>query len=80
MNKKELKENVKKVVQGAVAMGVLMNIHSYDALLIGLVLIGFICSLLGAKLLSKEWFLQWFFLYSFTVGRSFLNILVREWF
>jgi len=72
------KENVKKVVQGAVAMGVLMNIHSYDALLIGLVLIGFVCSLLGTKLLSKEWFLRGCFIIAGSVPFALWFIYVLK--
>ncbi|MCX6343402.1 MAG: hypothetical protein NTU72_13620 [Fimbriimonadales bacterium] len=72
------KENVNKVAQGAVAMGVLMNIHSYDALLIGLVLIGFICSLLGAKLLSKEWFLRGCFIIAGSVPFALWFIYVLK--
>ncbi len=45
----------KAIVQGALAMGVLMNIHSYDALLVGLVLIGFLAASLVARQATVPW-------------------------
>src|SRR5205085_1151545 len=36
----------------------LMNIHSYDVLLVTLCLVGFVATLLGAKMATKEWFLR----------------------
>lgn len=52
------REDKKAVLWGAVAFGLLMNIHSYDVLLITLCLVGFVASLLGARLATKEWFLR----------------------
>lgn len=45
----------KAVIQGALAMGVLMNIHSYDALLVGLVLLGFLAASLVARQATVPW-------------------------
>lgn len=49
------RESVRAVIPGAVCMGVLMNIHSYDVLLIALVVVGFLVSLIVAK----EWDAKW---------------------
>lgn len=49
------KESVKAVLPGAVCFGVLMNIHSYDVLLIALCLVGFVATLIGSKMLSGTW-------------------------
>ncbi|RYG26307.1 hypothetical protein EON82_03920 [bacterium] len=46
------------VVQGALAMGALMNIHSYDALLVGLVLLGFLAASLVSKQMTLGWLLR----------------------
>lgn len=43
------------IALGALAMGALMNVHSYDALLVGLVLIGLLASLLVARRASWKW-------------------------
>ena len=49
------KENSKAVIPGAICFGLLMNIHSYDVLLIVLVLLGFVATLLGSKLIDAIW-------------------------
>ncbi len=49
------REGKKAILQGALAMGVLMNIHSYDALLVGLVLIGFLAASLVARQATVPW-------------------------
>ncbi|MBI1333231.1 MAG: hypothetical protein GC165_10160 [Armatimonadetes bacterium] len=51
-------ESKKAVLPGAVCFGLLMNIHSYDVLLIALSLVGFVVALFGARLVTKEWFLR----------------------
>ncbi|MEX2244255.1 MAG: hypothetical protein WD716_10470 [Fimbriimonadaceae bacterium] len=45
----------KPVLWGALAFGVLMNVHSYDVLLIALVLVAFLVSLVSSKSLSSAW-------------------------
>lgn len=50
-----VQENVKAVLPGAICLGILMNIHSYDVLLISLCLIGFLAALLGAQLVKGVW-------------------------
>lgn len=51
----EAKESWRPVFGGAVAFGVLMNIHSYDALLILFVLLGWLAALVGGKHVTGEW-------------------------
>jgi arabinosyltransferase C len=46
------------VIQGVLAMGALMNIHSYDALLVGLVLLGFLAASLVARQMTLGWALR----------------------
>ncbi len=43
------------ILPGALCFGLLMNIHSYDVLLITFTLLGFVAALMGAKQVSKEW-------------------------
>ena len=43
------------VALGALAMAVLMNVHSYDALLVGLVLLGFLVASLVERLMTAGW-------------------------
>lgn len=43
------------VVGGALAMAALMNVHSYDALLVGLVLLGFLAASLAARTMTAAW-------------------------
>jgi len=48
----------KAMIQGAVALALLMNIHSYDVLLVAFVMVGFLASCLARKLVSKAWVLR----------------------
>lgn len=45
----------KPVIPGALAFLVLMNIHSYDVLLVALVLVGFLVSLVASKHVDGRW-------------------------
>lgn len=54
----DAKDSWKSVLGGAVAYGVLMNIHSYDVLLIGLVLVGFLATQLVRRQVSLGWVLR----------------------
>ena len=45
----------KPVLKGVLAFGLLMNIHSYDVLLITFVLIAFLVALIGSKQLESKW-------------------------
>lgn len=49
------KDSWKPVAGGAVAYGLLMNIHSYDVLLIGLVLTGFLVTQIRQKSVTSQW-------------------------
>lgn len=49
------KESWKPVPAGAAAFFVLMNIHSYDVLLLVFVMLGTLAALMGAKQLDKAW-------------------------
>lgn len=49
------KTSWKPVLGGAVATGVLMNIHSYDVLLVGLVLVGFLATQIARKQVTGLW-------------------------
>jgi hypothetical protein len=49
------KDNPKAVVPGAICLGLLMNIHSYDVLLIALSLVGLVATTLGSKMLTGRW-------------------------
>ena len=49
------KDNPKAVIPGAICLGILMNIHSYDVLLIALSLVGLVATALGSKLLTGKW-------------------------
>jgi arabinosyltransferase C len=51
----QAKDGWSSVPRGALAFGVLMNIHSYDALLVGLVLTGLLAAQLAARDLSWAW-------------------------
>jgi hypothetical protein len=42
-------------IVGAISIGLLMNIHSYDVLLIGLTMVGFVACAFAQKQLSGEW-------------------------
>lgn len=48
----------KAIIPGAICFGLLMNIHSYDVLLIALCLVGFVAALSSSKLVTKEWFVR----------------------
>jgi arabinosyltransferase C len=49
------KTNARAVIPGAICFGLLMNIHSYDVLLVCLCLVGFAVALGSAKLLNLKW-------------------------
>ncbi len=51
----EARAGWKPVLGGAIALGVLMNIHSYDVLMIGLVLAGFLTACLSRGDVSLPW-------------------------
>jgi len=50
-----VRESPKAIITGALAMGVLMNVHSYDVLLIGLVLVAFVASAVVLKQMTDGW-------------------------
>ena len=52
------RETSKAVLPGAICFGLLMNIHSYDVLLIAVSLVGFVAALAGSKMLDKPWVLR----------------------
>ncbi len=54
----DAKVNSKTVIGGAVALGILMNIHSYDVLLVALVLVGLLAATVYQKSLTKEWIVR----------------------
>lgn len=43
------------ILPGAACFGLLMNIHSYDVLLLTLCLVGFIAAFISSKQIKKEW-------------------------
>lgn len=45
----------KPVIPGAIAFGLLMNVHSYDVVLVALVLVAFVASLLASGQFSGVW-------------------------
>ncbi|MBX7135269.1 MAG: hypothetical protein K1X67_21585 [Fimbriimonadaceae bacterium] len=49
------RDSWKPVLPGALVFGVLMNIHSYDVLLVGLVLVGFLATSLTQKQTTWAW-------------------------
>jgi len=51
----EARDSWKPVLPGAIAIGILMNIHSYDVLLIALVMVGFLAASVLRKQVTKEW-------------------------
>jgi hypothetical protein len=51
----ESRANPKVVLPGAVFCGLLMNIHSYDVMIIGLVFIGFVVALFASKSIEAAW-------------------------
>lgn len=48
----------KPVLGGSLALGVLMNIHSYDVLMIGLVLVGFVVACASRRDVPSVWILR----------------------
>ncbi|MDR3687861.1 MAG: hypothetical protein P4L46_00680 [Fimbriimonas sp.] len=54
----ESKDTWKPVLPGALALGVLMNIHSYDVLLIALIMIGFLVCAIVSRQVTKEWLIR----------------------
>lgn len=51
----QAKESKKAVIPGAICFGLLMNIHSYDVLLLALVFVGLIAVSIANKQLEKAW-------------------------
>lgn len=51
----DARENGRAVIPGALALGVLMNIHSYDVLIIGLVMVAFVAATAVRKQLTGAW-------------------------
>ncbi|MBX3112910.1 MAG: hypothetical protein KF857_13000 [Fimbriimonadaceae bacterium] len=51
----EARDSMRPVLGGALAFAALMNIHSYDVLLVTLVLVGFLAAALAAKRFSRAW-------------------------
>ncbi|MEZ0326167.1 MAG: hypothetical protein ACAH95_09685 [Fimbriimonas sp.] len=54
----ECREDKRTVLWGAGAMFLLMNIHSYDVLMVALVLVGFLACTVVQKQLTKEWLVR----------------------
>jgi arabinosyltransferase C len=54
----DARKSWRAVIPGALALGVLMNIHSYDTLLIGLVMLGFVIVTAFGRQLSVAWTLR----------------------
>ena len=54
----DAKEGWKPVVWGGLALGLLMNIHSYDVLIVGFTMAGFLAMQLAVKRLSGVWILR----------------------
>lgn len=52
------RRGARPVVLGALAMAALMNVHSYDALLVGLVLLGFLAASLATRAMTGRWALR----------------------
>jgi hypothetical protein len=51
----EARNSGRAVLYGALCLGLLMNIHSYDVLLLGLIFIGFCVALLASKQFDRHW-------------------------
>ena len=58
LNVLQAKENKAAILRGALCFGVLMNIHSYDVLLVSLVMLGVPVALFKSETLSKQWVLR----------------------
>ncbi len=54
----DAKDSWKPVPSGAISIGLLMNIHSYDVLLIALVMIGFLAASFARKQVTVPWLLR----------------------
>jgi hypothetical protein len=58
LNVLQAKDNKAAILRGALCFGVLMNIHSYDVLLVSLVMLGVPVALFKSETLSKQWVLR----------------------
>ncbi len=67
------KESWKSVFPGFLCMFVLMNIHSYDVLLIALVMVGFLVASIASKTFETKWLIR-----TLTIGAG--AILPAVWF
>ncbi len=54
----DAKESWKPVGIGALCLGILMNIHSYDVLLIALVMVGFLAASIYQKQVTRNWVIR----------------------
>lgn len=54
----DARTDARAALRGALAYGVLANIHSYDALLVGMVLLAFAAIQFSRKTLDKTWFMR----------------------
>lgn len=54
----EARDSWKPVLPGAVAMAVLMNIHSYDVLIVTLAMVGFLVMTLARRQATRDWFVR----------------------
>jgi arabinosyltransferase C len=54
----EAKESWKPVLTGALAIGALMNIHSYDVLTVGLVMLGFLSASISQRQVDTRWLIR----------------------
>lgn len=74
------RDNPKHVWIGGVSMLVLMNIHSYDVLLLGLVAIGYLAIQYGAKDVNMAWIGRVFLIFLFVLPAAawFLYVLRND--
>lgn len=74
------KDDPKRVWIGGVAMLLLMNIHSYDVLLLGLVAIGFLAIQVGARDVTVTWVARVFIVFLFVLPAAawFLYVLRND--
>lgn len=74
------REDAKSVWVGGLAMLLLMNIHSYDVLLLALVAVGFLAIQFGGKDLDLKWALKGvgIFLFALPAALWFLYVLSRD--
>ncbi|MCO5298286.1 MAG: hypothetical protein M9921_15665 [Fimbriimonadaceae bacterium] len=54
----DAQDSWRPVLPGALAFGALMNIHSYDALLVALVMVGFLATAVAQKTATPAWMLR----------------------